>query len=344
MEIVVRQYLSGLLIALLLTSTQVRAQSDIFLYGILDTSLEVTNAGNGATVRMDSGGLNGSRFGLTGTEDIGAGYKIKFTLEQGILSTTGAASNPALAFSRQAWVGVAAPWGEVRVGLQNSPVYIPVTGVLDAFTVNTLASGMDSFLSISPRQNNAITYLSPDFHGLTGQVMVSLRDATTKPDNGIAAYNLAVEYSHGSLNSAIGYQRVTNFKGSSTLNALFAGANYAFGPLRVFAAYHNAKITGLVDKDVYALSASYQFSVSTMLSFGGAHAHDRTGMGNGGDQVGLMYWYFVSKRTTLYASAAFLDNHNKATFTINSAPTGGIPVAYPGANPRGIQLGIQHRF
>ena len=330
-------------IALLVLSTSVQAQSNLTLYGILDSSLEITNAGNGATVRMDSGGLNTSRFGLKGAEDIGAGYQIKFQLEQGISSTTGAASNPAFAFSRQAWVGVAAPWGEVRVGLQNSPVYIPVVGVLDAFTVNTLASGMDSFLSISPRQNNAITYLSPDFNGLTGQVMISLRDASSKPNNGVAAYNLAVEYSRGPLNAAFGYQRVTNFIGSATLNALFAGANYAFGPLRVFAAYHNAKITGSVDKDVYALSASYQFSPSTMLSFGGAHAHDRTGMGNGGDQVGLMYWYFVSKRTTLYASAAFLDNHNHATFTINGAPVG-IPVAYPGADPRGIQLGIQHRF
>jgi predicted porin len=280
---------------------------------------------------------------MKGTEDIGAGYKIKFTLEQGISSANGAASNPALAFSRQAWVGMAAPWGEVRAGLQNSPVYVTVTAVLDAFTVNTLASGLDSFLSISPRQNNAITYLSPDFHGLSGQVMVSLRDSSTKPDNGIAAYNLAAEYNRGPLNSAIGYQRVTNFVGSSTLNALFIGGNYAFGPLKVFAAYHNAKITGLVDRDVYSLSASYQFSVSTMLSFGGAHAHDRSGMGNGGDQLGLMYWYFVSKSTTLYASAAFLDNHNHATFTINGAPVG-IPVAYPGANPRGIQLGIQHRF
>ncbi|SOE99950.1 Outer membrane protein (porin) [Burkholderia sp. OK233] len=338
-----RRYLHGLLIALPLASTQVRAQSDLTLYGILDTSVELTNAGNGATARMDSGGVNGSRYGMKGTEDIGAGYKIKFTLEQGISSANGAASNPALAFSRQAWVGMAAPWGEVRAGLQNSPVYVTVTAVLDAFTVNTLASGLDSFLSISPRQNNAITYLSPDFHGLSGQVMVSLRDSSTKPDNGIAAYNLAAEYNRGPLNSAIGYQRVTNFVGSSTLNALFIGGNYAFGPLKVFAAYHNAKITGLVDRDVYSLSASYQFSVSTMLSFGGAHAHDRSGMGNGGDQLGLMYWYFVSKSTTLYASAAFLDNHNHATFTINGAPVG-IPVAYPGANPRGIQLGIQHRF
>ncbi|MFM0372784.1 porin [Paraburkholderia aspalathi] len=338
-----RRYLRFLLIALPLVSTQVRAQSELTLYGILDTSVELTNAGNGATVRMDSGGVNGSRYGMKGAEDIGAGYKIKFTLEQGISSANGAASNPALAFSRQAWVGMAAPWGEVRVGLQNSPVYVTVTAVLDAFTVNTLASGLDSFLSISPRQNNAISYLSPDFHGLSGQVMVSLRDSSTKPDNGIAAYNLAAEYNRGPLNSAIGYQRVTNFVGSSTLNALFIGGNYAFGPLKVFAAYHNAKITGLVDRDVYSLSASYQFSVSTILSFGGAHAHDRSGMGNGGDQVGLMYWYFVSKSTTLYASAAFLDNHNHATFTINGAPVG-IPVAYPGANPRGIQLGIQHRF
>ncbi|AUT66706.1 porin [Paraburkholderia terrae] len=330
-------------ISLLLLSAHARAESELTLYGILDNSIEFTNAGNGMTVKMDSGGLNTSRFGLKGTENVGGGYMIKFQLEQGISTTNGAATNPSATFGRQAWVGVAAPWGEVRMGLQNTPVYIPVVGVMDAFTVNTVASGLDSFLSISPRQRNAITYLTPDFNGLTGQVMVSLRDTSTKPSNGLGAYNLAVEYTRGAFNSAVGYQRVTNFTGTSTLNALFAGMNYGFGPLRVFAGYHNAKITDSVDKDVYSLSASYQFSPSIWLSFGGAHAHDRTGKGNGGDQVGLMYWYFVSKRTTLYASAAFLANHNQATFTINGEPIG-IPVAYPGADPRGVQLGIQHRF
>ena len=47
-------------------------QGTVTLYGSLDTSIEVTNAGSTWTPRMDSGAYRGSRFGLRGAEPIGA--------------------------------------------------------------------------------------------------------------------------------------------------------------------------------------------------------------------------------------------------------------------------------
>ncbi|MGR5480531.1 porin, partial [Vibrio chagasii] len=85
----------------------------VTLYGSLDTSIEVTNAGSTWTPRMDSGAYRGSRFGLRGAEPIGADTRILFTLENGFGSDDGSFAAPGTLFNRQAWIGVGAPWGEV---------------------------------------------------------------------------------------------------------------------------------------------------------------------------------------------------------------------------------------
>ncbi len=329
---------------ILAISSHAQAQStNLTLYGLVDTTVEFLQLGNGLTTRMDSGALNGSRFGMRGTEDIGGGDQIQFALEQGFSSATGMPSNPALAFSRQAWVGLASSWGSLRVGLQNSPVYIPLTAALDAFTVNTLASGFDSFMSITPRQGNAISYHSPDLNGLTGQVMVVLRDRNTAMKNGIGSYHLALELNKLSFSYVLGYQHVESADAKSVLDSLFTGGFYSFGSLRVHIGYNNSKSTATFNKEAFALSASYQLTPASRLSVGVAHAHDRSGMGKDANQVGLMYWYFLSKRTTLYASAGYLANSENASYTLTGFP-GGVPVAHPGARARGVQIGIQHKF
>jgi predicted porin len=321
------------------------AQSNITLYGLIDNSVEISNVGNGTTARMDSGGQLGSRFGLKGSEDIGGGNRVNFVLEQGIGSNDGTASNPAQAFSRQAWVGVSGNWGELRFGLQNSPLYIFANNYLDSFTVATIGSALASFQTLVPRVNNAISYHTPDFNGLTAQFMIGLRDQTTLPSSGVQSYHVAIEYNKGPLSAATAYQQVANVTNSASLKVLTVGASYAFGALRVYGGFHTSRETdGSLDKNVYVTSLSYMFGTASMLSLGYGHAQDKTAASNNGDQVGLMYWYFLSKRDTLYAAAAFLQNHNDATYRMNGATTVGIPVAYPGADARGIQFGIQHRF
>ncbi|HEV7454671.1 MAG TPA: porin, partial [Candidatus Saccharimonadales bacterium] len=59
----------------------VLAQSNITIYGIADTGIQVSRFGNGTQYNMASGIADGSRLGFKGTEDIGGGYKAIFTLE-----------------------------------------------------------------------------------------------------------------------------------------------------------------------------------------------------------------------------------------------------------------------
>ena len=78
----------------LLSATAAMAQSTVTLYGILDGGLNhITGLRNGSATRIDSGIMDGSRFGLRGTEDIGGGYKAIFTLENRLELDTGSVSN-----------------------------------------------------------------------------------------------------------------------------------------------------------------------------------------------------------------------------------------------------------
>ncbi|WP_075643620.1 porin [Paraburkholderia ginsengiterrae] len=81
--------------------------TDVTLYGVIDTSIEITNAGNGTAARIDSGAATGSRYGLKGTERLGGGNIFNFQLENWFYSNTGAAFDVTRAWSRQAWIGFA---------------------------------------------------------------------------------------------------------------------------------------------------------------------------------------------------------------------------------------------
>ncbi len=99
---------------LLATAGTAHAQGSVTLYGTLDTSIEVTNPGNGWTPRMDSGAYRGSRIGLRGSEPLGNGTSVIFDLENGFGSADGTLDTAGTLFNRQAWIGLDAPWGETR--------------------------------------------------------------------------------------------------------------------------------------------------------------------------------------------------------------------------------------
>ncbi|GLU31975.1 porin [Trinickia caryophylli] len=320
------------------------AQSSVTLYGIIDNGIEYRTAASGTVVRAVSGGLFASRYGLKGSEDIGGGLRINFQLEQGFSGVTGAAANSAEAFNRQAWVGISGSFGEARFGLQNTPQYVFMNPELDPVAVQSLGSPMNSFNSLTIRVNNAISYFTPTLYGLSGQFMVAMRDSTTKPANGFQFYNAALRYVNGPLRLAAGYEQAANAAGTSILKIFNAGASVGVGAARLYLAYHNERQTdNSVKRDVYEVSGSYSFTPADQLSLMYGYAHDRLGQGNNAQQIGLTYSYSLSKRTTLYGSAGFLQNRNQARFTLNGTGYTGLAVT-PGANTRGVILGMLHRF
>jgi len=166
----------------------------VSLYGVFDTSVEVTNPGSGWAARVDSGAYRGSRVGLRGSEQLSGDTYLVFTLENGFSSADGTLQTPGVLFNRQAWIGTRSTWGEVRVGRQYSPLYIPFKGNLDAFGAGTIASGLNNLSKITPYANNAIAYLSPSIGGFDATVMMSTRDASENDGNGIDGYFVTAAY------------------------------------------------------------------------------------------------------------------------------------------------------
>jgi predicted porin len=70
------------------------AQNNVQLYGLVDAGItHVTGLRQGSVTQLASGIMEGSRWGLRGTEDLGGGYKAIFTLESRFEVDTGSLSN-----------------------------------------------------------------------------------------------------------------------------------------------------------------------------------------------------------------------------------------------------------
>jgi predicted porin len=109
---------------ILLTSLSgvAHAQSTVTLYGLIDTSLRFTTNNSSASgaansIALTSGAIQGSRWGLKGSEDLGNGYKAVFDLENGFVLNNGTIDQQGQLFGRQAWVGIKTPdFGSVLAG------------------------------------------------------------------------------------------------------------------------------------------------------------------------------------------------------------------------------------
>lgn len=320
------------------------AQSSVTLYGIVDNGIEYQNGGAGSVVRAESSGLFATVYGLKGRENIGGGYYVNFQLEQGFSGVTGAATVAGAAFNRLAWVGVSGGFGEVRIGRQKKPEYLYMNGEMDPSGVKSIASPINNFQTVSVRANNAIAYFTPAFSGLTGQLMVAMRDSTTKPTNGLELYNAVARYVNGPFRASVGYERWSSADGTSLQKVLRAAASYKVGAARFYLAYQSERQDDNSDKvDIYQASTSYMFNPFNMLSVMYGYAHDRSGQGNNAQQIGLLYEYFLSKRTILYTAAGLIQNRNKAEYTLDGTQYSGIAVV-PGAYARGVIVGMTHKF
>lgn len=94
---------------------------------------------------------------------------------------------------------------------------------------------------------------------------------------------------------------------------------------------------------LFSVSKSPHFYKNKAYELMYGYAHDRTGAGNNAQEVGLINEYFRSQATELYAAAGFIQNRNKADFSLNGTAYSGLTVA-PGADMLGVIVGFVHKF
>ena len=214
--------------------------------GGVSSTVSSTNGSQKNNFRIQDGNSQGtgtSRVGFRGTEDLGGGLKANFLMEMGIrvddgcVTTAGAvcSSGPSGGnlFGRNAWGGLSGGFGEVRLGRQvlgsfsvqgNSGSSGSSNGLYDATTATMLPMG-------GVRFSNAIRYMTPDFGGFKGSLMLSAPETnpngdpsaaftpnsgTTTATNGVVVTNnnsrrtgvdLALEYANGPAYVGFGYNK-----------------------------------------------------------------------------------------------------------------------------------------
>lgn len=309
-------------LAVLAASGVASAQSTVTIYGLLDTYVGSIKVDDGtSSVRqtvVNSGGLQTSRFGLKGSEQLGGGLKANFVLESGFNIDTGAASaytNPYTnassnsVFSRQSWVGLSGGFGEVKVGKMWTP-YDMVKGLGAAgFDANVFAPATYTWVSnnYQDRPGNAVYYETPNIGGFSGAAMYSFGEnkqvATNTGDAGrIISFNVA--YAGGPISAALAYQTEKATDASTATKYTQLNAGYDLGVAKILAAYGNVKDSAVAPKTrEYQLGLDFPLGAIT-LSGGYAWSKD-TGLPQEVKRkgFGLGALYALSKRTNLYVGA-----------------------------------------
>ena len=285
-------------LAVLAASSASFAQSNVTLYGLVDLWVGSKDDGTTTTTQLGSGGVNTSRWGMKGSEDLGGGLKANFQLEQGISADDGAPKGSG--FDRQAWVGFSGGFGEVRLGNTGTP-YDDVAGASHAVFDSALSPTASVFGNANYVSNpkNMIYYQAPDFGGISGAVSYGLKEATALTNT---SFNLT--YAGGPLGLQLGYQ-VEESAAPDDITFLALGATFAVGPATLKASYgantNDGHVAGLDSTDMQfgvdyavspALTVSASYATTKFDSYGANAEGKRSGFGIGAA-------YTLSKRTFL---------------------------------------------
>ncbi|TDN61807.1 porin [Paraburkholderia sp. BL10I2N1] len=353
---------------------QAHAQSSLTLYGILDVfagyqTAKVGGRNTSLAVLGNNGELT-SRWGLRGTEDLGGGYRTMFALESGFDPGTGKQQNSYRFFDRQAWVGVGAPWGELRFGRQNSPMFV-YSGNMDAFGAATYGSGYNNFANWQARVDNDISYISPKLANTQLELHYSVGG---QPGTlaGNAVYQAGLQTTQGPVYLALAYLNAANATASVRVQEIMAGGNVDYGLGKIYLGFFRANDVisattgnalsnpaGKYDPTVgpvgnvagnwhstWSLSADYRFTPFLSAGAGYAFIKDSSSLGNDASQMSAIVNYDLSKATRLYGVVSRLNNRNTAQFKMAGASitTGSFLTPDKGQSETGVQVGIRHLF
>jgi len=324
------------------------AQSSVEVYGIIDVAVGhvenslSTDPNFGSTVNsvtatkatvnngvtgMINGGIQGSRWGLRGTEDLGDGLKAFFTLESGFNPQTGGLANAAASlstnsptattassnssqdgqlFNRQAFVGLShSSLGSIAFGRNYNPIYDVMTDydpVLQSQAFSLLGAsgtyGGGGGISEDTRLDNSIKYKNKIGDVNLGVLYkIGGQAGNTAAQSG---YALSLGYESGPFGIQGIYEQFTDaIKGSTgtggnpavtvyDTQAELIAAKYIFGQATIRGGWERYTLSAASDYSPAGSISYFGYTPSSISSYGFVTA---TGASNGaGDQPVNIYF------------------------------------------------------
>ena len=345
--------------AFLLASGAAQAQTNVTIYGVADVGVKYDNSSaQSGSWSVLSGQRLGSRIGLRGTEELGGGTRLAFTLESGFNLDDGALNNGGRLFGRQAWVGLEGGFGAAYLVRQYSSTYMALKAV-DPFknqeagdTQRTYGYGVGKLDPIS-RSDNTVTYQTPAFKGLYVRAGYKFGEsAGSFPANSSKFVGVVYESGplvvHGSYQDSDGVAlggpstqlgALVAATGIGSANAevknAFVGGVYKLRFMKLHAGFGDTRLAALRETRI----RNVLLGVSVPLPAGSVVASwnrsDLRSLAEGrSNQYAIGYAYPFSKRTELYTSASFTKNDDQAA--LNTFANGRSQHEY--------RAGISHTF
>ena len=353
-----RTALSLAALAALATAFGAQAQSSVTVYGLLDAGIDNTSnasASKGSLTRVTSGGMNTSRWGLRGMEDLGGGLKAVFNVEGGIMIDNG--SSDGVLFKRQANVGLDGAFGRVVLGRSFTSVYdfvLPFDPMAYApsysWATSSNATTKEGKFPMTTAFDNLVKYTGQAGDFKFGATYGFGEQSTGSADG--AKFALASTYTAGPFSVLATYEKINGntvapLTSRDKTSAYHVGAMYNQGPLKVQAVMRDYKQDpakpGAADikGTMYWGGVSYQTTPAITLT-GAVYYQNVKNVAANADADPIMYVgrvrYALSKRTDLYVAAAYAKAKHDLTVGLSRDDAGF------GNTQRGVITGIQHRF
>jgi predicted porin len=330
----------ALAMAAMACSSAFAQSSTVTVFGILDAGIQRLENGSQARWLQSIDGLKTSRLGFRGTEDLGGGLSAGFHIEGALSPDDGNAGG--MNWRRRSTVSLASTTlGELRLGRDYTPTFWNYS-VFSPFGTNGVGSsgnliyGFGGKSSTAPtivRSDNAIGYFLPKgLGGVYGQAMVALGEgAATGKFHGVR-----LGFANGSVDVAAAVSDTVNNAAGDKFNNVNVGGSYDFGVVKLMGIYS-------VSKQTTAKQTTTLLGFTMPIGAGELRASwisaDKANSPDDATQLAVGYVYLLSKRTSLYASAAQIKNKAAATFVI----PGGAPIS-GGQSSTGVEMGVSHSF
>lgn len=355
------------------------AQSSVTLYGILDAGLLYQSSSaatfspkapnTGKVFRFKDGGIYSSIWGIRGSEDIGAGYKVNFRLQGSFDSGTGKSGlsdtpGTTAVFNQFTTIGVSGPIGTFTAGRQIVPMIYAMAetdarsaqyfgSILTAWLGMNQAAGWPGTSTNAPigalYDSNALVYQSPVFGGVSlgleyapggvaGQWQGGTRESAVLKYANYGLNLAAVYYNGHDANPAPG----APLTGVDNNRFVYLGGMYTIEGFSVSASYANGRNpahSNQVNLDMYSVGLRYRFSPAFTVASGLYYLKDKNHSSNKSTEIAIGAEYNVSKRTLAYAQVGHVNNQGGMNQTI----VYGQPVA-PGVGTTAVMLGLRHNF
>ncbi|WP_341868474.1 porin [Paraburkholderia dipogonis] len=194
------------------------AQSSVTIYGIIDYGINYVNNAQVAQAGAPNGRvsgrqwfnnssiLQGNRLGFRGTEDLGSGYSAVFVLENGFDVGTGKFQQGGDLFGRQAYVGLATPYGKLTLGRQYDEVVDYLGPISTAAYVGAYGDHPSDLDNVGNdfRINNAVKFSSLKYSGFSFSALYGFgNNASSFQTNSVKSFGAS--YSYGKFTIAAAY-------------------------------------------------------------------------------------------------------------------------------------------